>query len=140
MKATTDLASRGIDPLSIIHLCAPADVGGLERVVQMLAAGLSRRGHDVSVVAVVDRATRAEPFFAPLRGSTVRTIAIEIPSRGYVREVGRIRTLIRELRPSILHTHGYRSDLLHGASARRLGTATVSTLHGSSRMGGHVQP
>jgi glycosyltransferase involved in cell wall biosynthesis len=105
-------------------------------VVQGLASGLARRGHEVSVVAVVDDPARAELLFAPLRDTPCLTLTLDLPARGYVREIGAVRRLLRERRPSVLHTHGYRPDLLHGRSARGLGVASVSTLHGSSRMGG----
>lgn len=123
-------------PLSVVHVCAPADVGGLERVVQGLATGLARRGHDVSVVAVVEPGSDPSPLFLPIEREGVRTVALELPGRAYIQERRHVARLLDELQPSVLHTHGYRPDLLHGGWARRKGIATVSTLHGSSRMGG----
>lgn len=122
--------------LTVLHLCAPAEVGGLERVVQGLSAGLAQRGHEVVVAAVVEPGADTAPFLGPIEEAGVRTVRLEIPGRGYLRERGRVKALLEELRPDVLHTHGYRSDLLHGGSARRQGVAAVSTLHGSSRMGG----
>jgi glycosyltransferase involved in cell wall biosynthesis len=123
-------------PLSVVHVCAPAEVGGLERVVQGLSVGLARRGHTVSLIAVVSPGADLAPFFAPLGPAGVRTIAVELPGRAYLRELNAVGRLILSLAPDVMHSHGYRPDLLHGWSTRRKGIATVSTLHGSSRMGG----
>ena len=37
----------------ILHVAAPSDVGGLERVVQGLAREQRRAGHDVHVAAIL---------------------------------------------------------------------------------------
>lgn len=125
--------------LSVVHVCAPAPVGGLESVVLGLSRGLADRGHRVTLVAVVSQASAAASVLAPLQGSSVRTVVVEAPKRAYLREVRAVSNLLDSLRPDVLHTHGYRADLLHGGRARRKGIATVSTLHGSSKMGGLSQ-
>ena len=121
--------------LSIVHVCVPAQVGGLETVVMGLSRGLAERGHIVTLVAVVRQASAAASLFGPLEGTPVNTIAVEVPNRAYHREIRGVASILDALRPDVLHTHGYRADLLHGGRARRKGVATVSTLHGSSKMG-----
>jgi glycosyltransferase involved in cell wall biosynthesis len=123
-------------PLSIVHLCAPAHVGGLERVVQGLAGEQRRQGHAVRVVAVVEPGAEVSAFIDPLLADDVFVEVLVLPGRAYLREIRLIRRKLAEWGPDVLHTHGYRPDLLHGWSARSRGIATVSTLHGSSRMGG----
>jgi glycosyltransferase involved in cell wall biosynthesis len=122
--------------LRVAHLCTPARVGGLERVIQALSRAQVARGHAVSVIAVVSSPGDAAAFFAPLEGSGVRTIPLVMGARAYRTERLRVRGLLIADRPDVVHTHGYRADLLHGAPVRRAGIATVSTVHGSSRMGG----
>lgn len=122
--------------LSVMHLCAPAHVGGLERVVQGLSTGQVLRSQRVAVVAVIQPGADTSAFLDPLRAVGVECIRIEAPGRGYLSELRQVRALLASWQPDILHTHGYRSDLLHGGVARRRGIATVTTLHGSSRMGG----
>ncbi|MBX7119750.1 MAG: glycosyltransferase family 4 protein [Gemmatimonadaceae bacterium] len=120
----------------IVHLCTPARVGGLERVVQALGREQAARGHDVTVLAVVGDPADAEAFFAPFAGSAVRTVTLRLGGREYRRERRLVQAQLAERRAEVLHTHGYRADLLHGGPTRRAGIATVSTVHGSSRMGG----
>ena len=123
-------------PLGIVHVTAPAPVGGLERVVQALAIGQHRDGHRVLVVGVVEPSETLHPFFAPLHEAGVAAEAVTLPGRAYLRERREVRARLRQARPDIVHTHGYRSDLLDGPVARALGVPIVSTVHGSSRMGG----
>lgn len=131
-----DAEAEAAHPLTVVHLCVPASVGGLESVVVGLSRGLAERGHDVTVVAVVPEEAAADAVFGPLRGSAVKRVAVEVPRRAYAHEMRSVSRILDDVRPDVLHTHGYRADLLHGARARRKGVATVSTLHGSSRMGG----
>ena len=68
MKLVLGAAVTGPDRLSVLHLIAPGDVGGAERVVQALACGQHRAGHRVAVAAVLSNraGTNAHSFFAPL--------------------------------------------------------------------------
>jgi glycosyltransferase involved in cell wall biosynthesis len=122
--------------LAVAHLCAPARVGGLERVVQGLARGQRERGHRVSVVAVIEPGADLEAFLGPLVAAGVEAHQVTVRGRDYLGERKAVRRFLQQWKPDILHTHGYRSDVLNGGMARRMGIATVSTLHGSSRMGG----
>ncbi len=122
--------------LRIVHLCAPAHVGGLERVIHALAPATVRKGAEVSVVAVVEPGAEVRAFVAPLEAAGIPVEVIRVGARSYLAELRVVRRVVRALRPNLVHSHGYRSDLLHGGWARRAGIATVSTLHGSSRLGG----
>jgi glycosyltransferase involved in cell wall biosynthesis len=123
-------------PLGIVHITAPAPVGGLERVVQALAIGQHRAGHRVLVIAVVEPSDSTHPFVVPLREAGVAVETIALPGRAYLRERSAVRAILQRVRPDVVHTHGYRSDLLDGTVARALGIPIVSTVHGSSRLGG----
>jgi glycosyltransferase involved in cell wall biosynthesis len=114
-----------------MHVTSPAVFGGLERVVLALAAGHQRRGHQVSVTTVLGRgASAAHPLVAALRAAAVPVDTIEVSTRAYLEERRRVAALLRERRCDILHTHGYRCDVVDGAAGRRVGIATVATVHG----------
>lgn len=115
-------------PLTIVHALAPAPFGGLESVVRLLALGQRRRGYRVVVAAIVD--TPSHPFVQTLTAHGIDVVPVHLPSGGYRAERLRMAALIREVRPDVVHTHGYRPDILDIGVARRHGVATVSTLHG----------
>jgi glycosyltransferase involved in cell wall biosynthesis len=114
----------------IVHLVEPAEYGGRERVVQMLCQGLHGLGHEVHVIAVGSEPKGLEPFCSPLADAGVRTHAIVIPPRAYGRERAAVADLCRRLRPDVVHTHGYRPDVLHGSGLQRRGLPMVTTVHG----------
>ncbi|HTE46132.1 MAG TPA: glycosyltransferase family 4 protein [Gemmatimonadaceae bacterium] len=118
------------DPLVILHVTAPARVGGLERVVEALCVGHAGAGHSVHVVAVVDKADDAGAFLNSLEAHGVHSHRLVLPGRAYRQERQEIRRLCRSLQPSVMHTHGYRADVATSGVARRLGIPTVSTVHG----------
>lgn len=111
-------------------------MGGLERVVQGLATGQKAIGHDVRVLAIVEYGADVSAFAGPLEEVGVPLHVVELGARSYLAEIAMVQQTTKDYGTQVLHTHGYRPDLLHAPSARRSGIATVSTLHGSSRMGG----
>lgn len=117
-------------PLTILHVTAPAPVGGLESVVAMLARGHTGMGHRVCVAALLDPASGTYPFLDDLEAAGVETARIVIPARAYGKERAAVRALCDELVPDVVHTHGYRSDVVDGRVARAAGIPVASTVHG----------
>jgi glycosyltransferase involved in cell wall biosynthesis len=123
-------AESGAELPPLLHVLAPAPFGGLERVVHALAAGQARRGMDVHVAALVDRGGEGHPFTAGLRAEGVPVHEIALPPRAYRAERAAVRALCRATGARVVHTHGYRPDVLDASAARALGLATVTTVHG----------
>ncbi|MGH7620929.1 MAG: glycosyltransferase family 4 protein, partial [Gemmatimonadaceae bacterium] len=111
-SATTPLHSTALSTsLTILHLLAPAPVGGLQTVVAMLARAQLGAGHRVIVAPTLSRPEEGEHFLASMNGSGVEVEPLSVPRRRYLREAALIRALCRTRNVSIVHTHGYRSDL-----------------------------
>ena len=114
----------------IMHVVAPCEFGGLERVVQMLGAGFGSLGHEVHVVSVVTESGAAQAFHGPLSEAGVATHEIVLSARSYARERAVIAALCQRLRPDAVHTHGYRPDVVDAGVARQLGIPVITTVHG----------
>lgn len=133
--------------MRVLHVLAPAPYGGLESVVQSLAHGLQQRSIDVHIAAVItpDHNAESHPFLQACRnaGATVHTI--RLPGRAYLQERAAIAELCARLQPAVVHTHGYRADLIAASAARAAGRPTVTTVHGftgggwRNRLYEHVQ-
>jgi len=115
----------------VVHVVAPTEVGGLERVVTLLGAAQQDAGADVHIAAVLTGGFD-HPFLAEARAANVAGVhPILVPPRGYCRERRAIAALSRRLHADVIHTHGYRPDVI--AAAGRLppgGHVLVSTVHG----------
>jgi L-malate glycosyltransferase len=112
----------------VLHVLAPTTEGGLERVVSMLADGQGARAHVAAVVQ--PRRAGTHPFVAKLEKFGVPVTPIVVGARSYLQEYHAVARLIRRLRPDVVHTHGYRPDVVAAAAARHHNTPTVSTVHG----------
>ncbi len=124
------------DPLVIVHIVAPGVVGGTESVIRGLATGHQRQGHQVHVIGVVEPEPREHPYLRSLSDAGIRVHPLHLHSRAYLQERRIVRRLLQEIHPDVVHTHGFRPDILHSPQARALGIATVTTLHGSCLVGG----
>lgn len=116
--------------LRIVHVLAPARYGGLERVVELLALAQHTEGNDVHVIVSIGTGGEEHPLTASLRRGGVGVNEIRVPSRAYFRERRELHALITALAPDVVHSHGFRSDVLVGTVAPGLGLCTVSTAHG----------
>lgn len=121
---------RDAERLRLLHIAAPARTGGLERAVVTLTSGLCGLGLDLRVAAILDRGQTDHPFLLALRRASVPVTVWELPSRAYARERAAVRELLASFRPTLVHTHGARVDVLDSGVARRLGLPTVTTVHG----------
>ncbi len=126
-------------PLRVLHLAAPAEAGGLESVVRSLAVGHHGAGLSVKVVALVEPRDKEHPLVTSLREAGVDVLQLELSGRAYLEERRVVRRLATAWEPDVIHTHGERSDVLHIGAARRMGVPAVTTVHGSSRLGGKAR-
>jgi glycosyltransferase involved in cell wall biosynthesis len=125
--------------LSILHVAAPGAIGGLERVLHDLAIGHHQRGHEVHVAALIGGGGDYGPVLDPLHEAGVPTHVLSIRPHTVLRERSFIRSICDKHKIRIVHTHGYRPDIVDAGVARRMGLATVSTEHGMSKMGGRTR-
>ena len=128
-----------VNRLSVLHLLAPGAAGGLESVVRLLATGLRDRGHTVRVAGVVSRADDDHPYLAMLRAAGVETESLRIHDRAYLRERRWVVGLCRRHRPDVVHTHGFRSDVVDARAAKRLAIPIITTVHGFTGGGWRVR-
>lgn len=125
-------------PSNVLHVLAPMREGGLERVVTMLARGQVDDGVQVAVV-LEPHDVQGHPFVERLRRSGVPVTVIAVGARSYGAEYRALSDLISRLAPRVIHTHGYRADIIAGAAARRTRGTHVSTVHGFTGGGGGLR-
>ncbi len=122
--------SRRDQPLRILHLAAPGTVGGLESVVLALTRGLADRRHAVWLACTVLPGAGEPPLARKARDAGVTVVTLALPGRAYLAEYRALARLIATQGIGLVHTHGYRSDVVGGLAARRAGVPRVTTAHG----------
>lgn len=116
--------------LTVLHVIAPSAFGGAESVVSALASGLVDRGHSVHAALILDTGAPDPPLLEQLRSAGVGVTALRLPPRGYLKERRSLIGLITSLEPDVVHTHGYRADVIGGLASRATRVPIVSTAHG----------
>jgi glycosyltransferase involved in cell wall biosynthesis len=82
------------------------------------------------VVTVVEPNTADHPFVAALAGDGLESAVVRVGAKGYLKEWRSLRRLMRQVQPDIVHTHGYRSDVIGGLAAASVRIPRVTTVHG----------
>lgn len=123
-------SKNGAAPLKVLHVIAPATVGGLESVICTLVPAQRAAGIDAQVAAVVIPEERDHPVVACLQEAGVTVEVISVPARSYGTERRLLAEKCKRWGPDVMHTHGYRADIVDSPIARRLEIPRVSTFHG----------
>jgi len=117
--------------MRIAQIFAPGPFGGLEQVVTQLSVGLTRRGHEVLALVIVEDGQGALPtLLDDLAGGGVRVELVRAPHRAYLKERRIARELLADFTPGVAHTHGYHADVLLRSVAQGLSIPTLATAHG----------
>jgi glycosyltransferase involved in cell wall biosynthesis len=116
--------------LSVVHVLAPGEFGGLESVVRLMVVGQRRRGLDVLLAPIVAKGRRQPAWLSTLGAAGARIEPIVAPPRAYLSQWRLLRELFHVRRPSVVHTHGYHADVLAGHAAGRAGVPATATVHG----------
>jgi glycosyltransferase involved in cell wall biosynthesis len=103
--------------------------GGLERVVAMMSVGQGANSVHVAAVLQPNEVNR-HPFIEQLKELGIPVTLIVVGARSYFREYRLLSALVTRLQPAVVHTHGYRADLIGGVVARAHHVPTVTTVHG----------
>src|SRR5690242_16352893 len=116
-----------VPALRIAHVVLSMDFGGLESIVLDLVREGRRLGQDVAVVCLERPGVLAQQVEA--QGG--RLASLHKPPGVCLELFGRLRSLFRELRPDVVHTHQIGALFYAGPAARRAGVpVVVHTEHG----------
>ena len=116
--------------MRILHLIHSEGVYGAELILLYLAREQQRRGHEPFVGSIRDPGTDQTSFEALAHSWGLPVVPIRIaprPTPGVVRSLLRI---VRDVAPNVLHSHGYKPNILLGSLPRRLRGPMLATLHG----------
>ena len=121
-----------VDTIRVLQVTAPGMFGGRETVVRDLSIGLHDRGHAVEVLVVLDEGTdpNSHPFVEVLEAHGVPVRAEVLAPRAYRTEARSVRQAARSMDAQVVHSHGYRTDVVAALAVGSAKPATISTAHG----------
>jgi glycosyltransferase involved in cell wall biosynthesis len=126
------------EPIKVLRVIARLNVGGPALHVAYLTAGLADRGYETTLVAgTLARGEESMASVSEARGVRIETLPAlhrEIGPLRDARAILRLARLIREERPTILHTHTAKAGAVGRIAALLAGDArppiVVHTFHG----------
>jgi len=121
--------------MKICHIITRLIVGGAQENTLLTCEGLSERGHDVTLITGPAMGPEGELMTRALAGE-YRVIVVdemrrEINALRDLLTYRRLKGLLRELGPDVVHTHSSKAGILGRQAAGRLGgMKIVHTVHG----------
>jgi len=114
--------------IKVVQLLMTMPVGGAEIMVADIATSLDPERFEVVTVCLGQPGPLGEELRG--QGKQVVSLGLDVKHAGTFSLVGRVRELLKEIRPDILHTHLYHANLYGRLAARGLGlSGVVATVH-----------
>jgi glycosyltransferase involved in cell wall biosynthesis len=116
--------------MRILHLIHSEGIYGAELILLYLAREQQHRGHEPYVGSIRDPGTARTAFESLADSWGLPVVPIRIaprPTPGVVRSLLRS---VRDVGPDVLHSHGYKANILLGSLPLRLRGPMLATLHG----------
>ncbi len=116
--------------MRILHLIDSGGVYGAERVLLYLCREQLRQGHEVSIGSIGRPGAGENALEAQAKTWDVSVVPIRIPRLPSVGVVRHLLATKRLLKADLVHSHGYRGNILLGPVPRSWRGPMLTTLHG----------
>src|SRR5580693_3801073 len=124
-----ELSNR--DPMRILHLIHSEGLYGAESILLYLAREQQRRGHEPLIGSIRDPGTAQTAFEVLAISRGLPVVPIRIAPRPTPAVVRTLLQTVRAHAPTVLHSHGYKANILLGPLPRKQrGGPMLTTLHG----------
>jgi len=116
--------------MRILHLIHSEGIYGAETILLYLAREQQQQGHEAFIGSIRDPGTTETPFEALARSRGLSVVTIRVAPRPTPGVVGSLLHTVRTVAPDVLHSHGYKANILLGPLPRRVRGPMLTTLHG----------
>ena len=117
-------------PWRVLQLIYSLPVGGAEDLMAAMVTGLDARRFEVQAATIGPPGVVGQELLRA--GYAVRSLGLDLKRTPFVRLVARLRDLLREVQPDILHTHLYHPNLYGRLASLGLGLkGVVASVHNS---------
>ena len=122
--------------IRVLHLGSPTGIYGAERWILALAKHLPPDQVDSVIGTIQDLPGETPQLCRHAAKLGFQTTTIEALGRVNLQAISRLRESIRDLAIDVVHTHGYKTDLIGAFAVRGTNSLIVSTPHGWSHKAG----
>lgn len=127
---TLDKNNAQTRPLRVLEFICPTGFYGAERWVIAMAKGMAQQPHVICELAVTRESPEPLEVCTQFEALGLKTHEIPLSHRFDIGAISKLAQLIREREIDVIHTHGYKSDILGLLAAQRAGIPAVCTPHG----------
>jgi glycosyltransferase involved in cell wall biosynthesis len=118
------------ESMRILHLMHSEGVYGAERILLYLAREQQRRGHEPLIGSIGPPGVGPKEIETIAKASGLPVVPVRIASRPTPGVIRSLLQTVRDIAPDVLHSHGYKADILLGFLPRRVRGPMLTTLHG----------
>jgi glycosyltransferase involved in cell wall biosynthesis len=123
------------ESMRILHLIHSEGVYGAERILLYLAREQQRRGHEPVLGSIGPLGAGPKEIETRAQSSGLPVVPIRIASRPTPGVIRSLLQSVRDIAPDVLHSHGYKADILLGLLPGRVRGPMLTTLHGWTSAG-----
>ncbi len=116
--------------MRILHLIESGGVYGAERILLYLAREQKRLGHEPCIASIARPHCSETALESAARSWGLEVFPIRIPRTPTPVMLRYLLRLVRSRGADVMHSHGYKADILLGPLPRRWRGPMVTTLHG----------
>ena len=124
--------ARSDKPIRVLHMGSPTGLYGAERWILALIKHLPPTQVESIVAVIKDSPELKAPLCSVAGKLGFQTQVIESYGKLSRSAIGQLRRVLLDHQIDILHTHGYKTDIIGALAARGTRCKTVSTPHGWS--------
>lgn len=118
-------------PLNVLQFICPTGFYGAERWILALARNLPDADVRCHLAVTLESSSQDLKLVAEYRHQALgKTFEVPMSNRFDLSVIGKLVQIIRDNDIRIVHTHGYKSDVLGVIAARRAGITCITTPHG----------
>lgn len=121
--------------MKILHVIDSGGLYGAEKMLLSLAVECHRLGHEVTVATIVAPEDESDPLGEAARGRGLDHRRFQMSDGLNLRGAGEIQRYAKQQGFGIIHTHGYKANILLSLTPGRRGQRLVCTLHGWAAVG-----
>jgi len=125
----TDTPSNAVTA-NVLHFISPTGFYGAERWILALASKMGGDRGRCELAIISENPEQKFEILERYPASAGNKYRLEMARSFDFSIIGRLAELLREQQIDLIHTHGYKSDIIGYLAARRAGVACVSTPHG----------